>query len=96
MIPVNELNQLLSKKGKHNWYFVTPVPREICLILWFRWQNCSPQSSESTEPPGSPQECDPEVTQASEPLGPAVYTQAPAYVYPGYMFGPPVYSVNGK
>ncbi|XP_069693584.1 serine-rich adhesin for platelets-like isoform X1 [Periplaneta americana] len=54
-------------------------------------QNCSPQSSESTEPPGSPQECDMDVT----PPGPAMYTQAPAYVYPGYMFGPPMYSVNG-
>ncbi|XP_023722822.1 uncharacterized protein LOC111872850 isoform X2 [Cryptotermes secundus] len=58
-------------------------------------QNCSPQSSESTEPPGSPQECDMEATQAGEPPGPALYTQAPAYVYPGYMFGPPMYNVNG-
>ncbi|XP_021922932.1 uncharacterized protein LOC110831348 isoform X2 [Zootermopsis nevadensis] len=58
-------------------------------------QNCSPQSSESTEAPGSPQECDMEATQASEPPGPAIYTQAPTYVYPGYMFGPPMYNVNG-
>lgn len=58
-------------------------------------QNCSPQSSESTEPPGSPQECEMEVTQTGEPPGPAIYTQAPAYVYPGYMFGPPMYNVNG-
>jgi hypothetical protein len=72
------------------------VPRKPGLILWFPWQNCSPQSSESTEPPGSPQECDMEATQASEPPGPAIYTQAPAYVYPGYMFGPPMYNVNGK
>lgn len=58
-------------------------------------QNCSPQSSESTEPPGSPQDCEMEVTQTGEPPAPALYTQAPAYVYPGYMFGPPMYSVNG-
>jgi hypothetical protein len=37
-----------------------------------------------------------EATQAGEPPGPALYTQAPAYVYPGYMFGPPMYNVNGK
>lgn len=37
-----------------------------------------------------------EVTQTSEPPGPAIYAQAPAYVYPGYMFGPPIYNVNGK
>lgn len=58
-------------------------------------QNCSPQSSESTEPPGSPQECEMEVTHTGEPPAPALYTQAPAYVYPGYMFGPPMYNVNG-
>lgn len=58
-------------------------------------QNCSPQSSESTEPPGSPQDCEMEVTQTGEPPAPALYTQAPAYVYPGYMFGPPMYNVNG-
>lgn len=37
-----------------------------------------------------------EATQAGEPPGPALYTQAPTYVYPGYMFGPPMYNVNGK
>lgn len=37
-----------------------------------------------------------EVTQTGEPPGPAMYTQAPAYVYPGYMFGPPMYNINGK
>jgi len=58
-------------------------------------QNCSPQSSESTEPPGSPQDCEMELTQTGEPPAPALYTQAPAYVYPGYMFGPPMYNVNG-
>ncbi|PSN46728.1 hypothetical protein C0J52_00887 [Blattella germanica] len=52
-------------------------------------QNCSPQSSESTEPPGSPpQEC--EHAQSSQPAAATA-----AYVYPGYMFGPPVYNVNG-
>lgn len=37
-----------------------------------------------------------EATQAGEPPEPALYTQTPAYVYPGYMFGPPMYNVNGK
>jgi len=37
-----------------------------------------------------------EVTQTGEPPAPALYTQAPAYVYPGYMFGPPMYNVNGE
>ena len=64
--------------------------------LWFPCQNCSPQSSESTEPPGSPQDCEMEITQTGEPPAPALYTQAPTYVYPGYMFGPPMYNVNGE
>jgi len=39
-----------------------------------------------------------ELTQTGEPPAPApaLYTQAPAYVYPGYMFGPPMYNVNGE
>ena len=39
-----------------------------------------------------------EVTHTGEPPAPApaLYAQAPAYVYPGYMFGPPMYNVNGE
>jgi hypothetical protein len=37
-----------------------------------------------------------ELTHTGEPPAPALYTQAPAYVYPGYMFGPPMYNVNGE
>nr|CAD7463882.1 unnamed protein product [Timema tahoe] len=48
-------------------------------------QNCSPQSSEST---GSPQEGE-EAPMQFHPQAP------PPYVYPGYMFGPPVYNMNG-
>nr|CAD7450792.1 unnamed protein product [Timema bartmani] len=49
-------------------------------------QNCSPQSSEST---GSPQEGE-EAPMQFHPQAP------PPYVYPGYMFGPPVYNMNGE
>lgn len=49
-------------------------------------QNCSAQSSESTGPPGSPQE-------PADEGACAVYP--PQYVYPGYMFGPPIYNMNG-
>nr|CAD7430837.1 unnamed protein product [Timema monikensis] len=49
-------------------------------------QNCSPQSSEST---GSPQEGE-EPPMQFHPQAP------PPYVYPGYMFGPPVYNMNGE
>lgn len=49
-------------------------------------QNCSGQSSESTGPPGSPQE------SLEEGAG-AVFS--PQYVYAGYMYGPPFYNVNG-
>ncbi|KAG8323145.1 hypothetical protein J6590_009792 [Homalodisca vitripennis] len=52
-------------------------------------QNCSAQSSESTGPPGSPQE---PVEEGA--CAPPLYPQQ--YVYPGYMFGPPVYNMNGK
>ncbi|KAK9499988.1 hypothetical protein O3M35_002912 [Rhynocoris fuscipes] len=49
-------------------------------------QNYSGQSSETTGPPGSPQE-------------PIDGTEAPIYpqqyVYPGYMFGAPMYNMNG-
>lgn len=51
-------------------------------------QNCSPQSSESTEPPGSPQD-------GAETVEDCNVYQPQAYVYPGYMFGPPLYSMNG-
>jgi len=51
-------------------------------------QNCSAQSSESTGPPGSPQEPIDEGASAC-----AMYP--PQYVYPGYMFGPPIYNMNG-
>lgn len=61
----------------------------VCIIL----QNCSAQSSESTGPPGSPQE----PTDESATGGAVVFTpQPPPYVYPGYMFGAPVYNMNGK
>uniref|UniRef100_T1HG26 Uncharacterized protein n=1 Tax=Rhodnius prolixus TaxID=13249 RepID=T1HG26_RHOPR len=49
-------------------------------------QNCSGQSSETTCPPGSPQE-------PVEGCEPPVYP--PQYVYPGYMFGAPLYNMNG-
>ncbi|XP_063229557.1 uncharacterized protein LOC134534853 isoform X2 [Bacillus rossius redtenbacheri] len=76
-------------------------------------QNCSPQSSESTGPPGSPQECE-DGWEPPQYLPPPFQPQGhsapapdpvqhhhhhqhhqPHYVYPGYMFGPPVYNVNG-
>uniref|UniRef100_A0A1B6DFV7 Uncharacterized protein n=1 Tax=Clastoptera arizonana TaxID=38151 RepID=A0A1B6DFV7_9HEMI len=50
-------------------------------------QNCSAQSSESTGPPGSPQES---VEECAGPVFPP-----PQYVYPGYMFGAPMYNMNG-
>ncbi|XP_071450456.1 uncharacterized protein [Hetaerina americana] len=72
-------------------------------------QNCSPPSSESTGPPGSPQEeaisspgggdaCHahqtiPQYHHAHVFQGP--HPHAATYVYPGYLFGPAVYSVNG-
>jgi len=54
-------------------------------------QNCSAQSSESTGPPGSPQE------PVDEAAAAAMYPPPPGphYVYPGYMFGPPIYNMNG-
>ncbi|XP_075229958.1 uncharacterized protein LOC142329347 [Lycorma delicatula] len=52
-------------------------------------QNCSAQSSESTGPPGSPQE------PLDEGAGAMFPPQPPPYVYPGYMFGAPVYNMNG-
>lgn len=52
-------------------------------------QNCSAQSSESTGPPGSPQE------PIEEGAGAMFPPQPPPYIYPGYMFGAPVYSING-
>lgn len=58
----------------------------VTIILVF-FQNCSGQSSESTGPPGSPQE------SVEEGAG-AVFS--PQYVYTGYMYGPPFYNVNGK
>ncbi|XP_066905429.1 uncharacterized protein [Halyomorpha halys] len=45
-------------------------------------QNWSGQSSESTCPPGSPQD-------------PSEQCEPQPYMYPGYMFGPPVYNING-
>ncbi|XP_054276869.1 uncharacterized protein LOC128995868 isoform X2 [Macrosteles quadrilineatus] len=52
-------------------------------------QNCSAQSSESTGPPGSPQEPVDEAAAAMYP------PPGHHYVYPGYMFGPPIYNMNG-
>ncbi|XP_066997254.2 serine-rich adhesin for platelets [Anabrus simplex] len=60
-------------------------------------QNWSPQSSESTDPPGSPQEGEDMGLQNGvvEPLEDCTVYQPPTYVYPGYMFGPAVYNMNG-
>lgn len=54
-------------------------------------QNCSAQSSESTGPPGSPQE------PIDEAAASVMYSPQPqpGYMYPGYMFGAPVYNMNG-
>jgi len=57
-------------------------------------KNCSPNSSESTGPPGSPQQEEEEEEEEVEVIDPSF--QQHAYVYPGYMFGPAVYNVNGK
>ncbi|XP_047102017.1 uncharacterized protein LOC124721210 isoform X1 [Schistocerca piceifrons] len=53
-------------------------------------QNSGPQSSES---PGSPEECEEVIACEEEPT--FYPPHPPAYVYPGYMFGPPVFSMNG-
>lgn len=58
-------------------------------------QNCSAQSSESTGPPGSPQEPT-DMMEMGGAGGPPMFPpQPPPYMYPGYMFGAPIYPMNG-
>ncbi|XP_022193589.2 uncharacterized protein LOC111051386 [Nilaparvata lugens] len=59
-------------------------------------QNCSAQSSESTGPPGSPQEPTDMMEMGGAGGGPPMFPpQPPHYMYPGFMFGAPIYPMNG-
>ncbi|CAB3377422.1 Hypothetical predicted protein [Cloeon dipterum] len=105
-LPLQPLEWFSPRATPDGWCFVppqcqqAPIPNGSLASRKKRYstdsQNCSPNSSESTGPPGSPQhEEEEEEEEELDGIDPSAYQQPPPYVYPGYMFGAAVYNVNG-